>query len=147
MKNLYRIFIILGVWTAAIFPAGLFAQTNQYLHFDKVDDFVSLDNASQYIVNSTAITMAGWFYTDVNGYGQGMMSFRAAGQGFYMIQLNNGTIECRFQNSAGTLYEYVAPASTIIPETWQHYAAGVARNPSGCRGGRRSNRPQSQRVL
>ncbi|MGB3076690.1 MAG: LamG-like jellyroll fold domain-containing protein, partial [Chitinophagales bacterium] len=42
--------------------------------------------------------------------------------GFYMIQLNNGSIECRFINSANTLYEVVAPNFTTVPQVWQHFA-------------------------
>ncbi|MBK7410006.1 MAG: LamG domain-containing protein [Saprospirales bacterium] len=104
---------------------SLFSQSNQYLHFDRVDDFVEVPNASQYIANSNAISMAGWFYTDELAYGQGMMGFRGGGTGngeMYLIQLNNGTIECRFKNQSNTLYEFVAPAFTIQPQVWQHVA-------------------------
>lgn len=106
-----------------LFPAvlQLSAQTNQYLHYDcSTRDHVLLENGSQYIANKPGITMAGWFYCDQLSYGQALMGFRGT-QGFYMIQLNNGTVECRFQNSAGTLYEYVAPANTVIPQIWQHF--------------------------
>ncbi len=101
--------------------SGLRAQTNQYLHFDMVDDHVILENGSQYIANKPGITITGWFYDDQLAYGQGMMGFRGS-QGFYMIQLNNGQIECRFINSSNVLFEYVAPANTIIPQVWQHFA-------------------------
>ncbi len=98
------------------------AQSAQYLHFDKIDDYVELPNASALIANSAAFSITGWFYTDAYAYGQGMMGIRGTNAGFYMIQLDNGKIECRYQNSAGTLYEYVAPTYTIVPETWQHFA-------------------------
>ncbi|MHC1707290.1 MAG: LamG-like jellyroll fold domain-containing protein [Bacteroidales bacterium] len=104
-------------------PFFLLAQSNQYLHFDKVDDFVNLPNASQYIANSSSgFSMAGWFNCDALGYGQGVMSFRSGTQGFYLIQLNNGELECRFQNSAGTLFEVKGAANTIVPQMWQHIA-------------------------
>lgn len=51
------------------------------------------------------------------------MGFRA-GSGtaeFYLIQLNNGVMECRLVTTAG-FHEYVAPANTIIPQVWQHIA-------------------------
>lgn len=102
----------------------LFSQSNQYLHFDRIDDFVEVPNASQYIAGSNAISMAGWFYTDQLAYGQGMMGFRGGGTGngeMYLIQLDNGTLECRFINTNG-FFEYVAPAFTILPEVWQHVA-------------------------
>lgn len=100
------------------------AQTNQYLHFDKVDDYVETPNGSGYIANSTKITMAGWFYHDALGYGQGLMSIRGGGSGtgeMYLIQLNNGTLECRLITTAG-FHEHVAPANSIIPQVWQHIA-------------------------
>ncbi|MEZ4828254.1 MAG: LamG-like jellyroll fold domain-containing protein [Bacteroidia bacterium] len=97
------------------------AQTNQYLHFDRVNDYVRLDNGSQYIAGKSAFSMAGWFYTDQLAYGQGMMGFRGTGEGFYLIQLNNGTLECRLQTSTG-LHEVVGPNFTILPGQWQYVA-------------------------
>lgn len=122
MKRILRTTSLIIISLMMMQPFFTTAQSNQYLHFDRVDDYVSLQNGSQYIANSNAFTMSGWFYTDQIAYGQGMMGFRGASQGFYMIQLDNGIIECRFQNSSGTLFEHVAPANTIIPETWQHFA-------------------------
>jgi len=103
------------------FPLALFSQSNQYLHFDKVDDFAQLPNASQYVLNANAMSMTGWFYCDALAYGQGMMGLRSGAQGFYLIILNNGVIECRLSNSTG-LHEYVAPANSIVPQMWQHMA-------------------------
>ncbi|HAH58740.1 MAG TPA: hypothetical protein DCL86_11380 [Bacteroidales bacterium] len=101
---------------------GLKAQTNQYLHYDCAGfNYVALENGSQYVANKSGITIAGWFYDDQLSYGQGLMGFRGT-QGFYMIQLASGKIECRFLNSAGTLFEYVAPSNTLIPQVWQHIA-------------------------
>lgn len=100
------------------------AQSNQYLHFDKVDDYVEVPNGSGYVAGSTQITMAGWFYHDALGYGQGMMSIRGGGSGtgeMYLIQLNNGTVECRLITTAG-FHEFVAPANSVIPQIWQHFA-------------------------
>jgi hypothetical protein len=112
-----RIFLLL-----VFFPALLLAQSNQYLHFDKVNDYVILPNASQYIVSSTSgFSMTGWFYCDALAYGQGLMGFRSGTQGFYLIQLNNGIMECRLITSAG-FHEYVAPANSIVPQMWQHVA-------------------------
>ncbi len=119
-KTLLKICMLVSMISAS--TATLNAQSNQYLDFDGIDDFVQVTNASANIVGTPAISMTGWFYDNALGYGQGMMGFRGSGGGFYMIELNNGTIECRFINSAGTLYEVVAPANTIIPQTWQHYA-------------------------
>jgi len=102
----------------------LTAQSNQYLHFDRIDDFVEVPNASNFISNATGVTMAGWFYCDELNYGQGMMGFRNGGTGdgeMYTIQLDNGLLECRYITSAG-FSEYVSPSFTVLPEVWQHYA-------------------------
>lgn len=121
MRNFFikkRFNLILLMFLAV---AGLKSQTNQYLHFDKVDDHVILENGSQYLANKPGMTIAGWFYEDMLEYGQGMMGFRGT-QGFYLIELADGKIECRFINSGNVLFEYVAPANTIIPQMWQHFA-------------------------
>ncbi|WP_162985000.1 LamG-like jellyroll fold domain-containing protein [Mesonia aquimarina] len=100
------------------------AQTNQYLHFDGVDDFTELPNAAQYVNNLNTITMAGWFYTDELIYGQGMMSIRGGGTGdgeMYIIQLNNGKLECRVITSTG-LHQVVTPDGIIQAGVWQHIA-------------------------
>lgn len=121
MKKLYaKSMIFLALMMLAASP-GLKAQTNQYLNFDMVDDHVLLENGSQYLANSPGMSITGWFYENQLAYGQGMMGFRGS-QGFYMIELADGKIECRFINSANVLFEYVAPANTIIPHVWQHFA-------------------------
>jgi len=104
-------------------PLLLFSQSNQYLHFDKIDDFVQLPNGSQYVSGTTQLSLTGWFYCDALAYGQGYMGFRA-GSGtaeFYLIQLNNGVMECRLVTTAG-FFEYVSPVNTVIPQVWQHIA-------------------------
>jgi hypothetical protein len=98
-----------------------FGQTNQYLHFDRVDDYVRLDDGSQYIANTNEFAMAGWFYTDQLAYGQGMLGFRGTSQGFYLIQLSNGKLESRLITDAG-FHEVVGPDFTILPGQWQHVA-------------------------
>lgn len=105
------------------FSSQLNAQTNQYLHFDGEDDYVILNAASQYFTGTNQLTMTGWFYLDQLAYGQGYYGFRAgAGTAeFYIIQLNNGVMECRLQTTTG-LHEYVSPANTAIPQVWQHFA-------------------------
>jgi hypothetical protein len=121
MKTTITKFFILLICLAM--PALMQAQSNQYLHFDKVDDFCQLPDGSQYVSGSNAVSMTGWFYCDALAYGQGYMGFRA-GSGtaeFYLIQLNNGVLECRLVTTAG-FFEYVSPANTVIPQVWQHIA-------------------------
>src|SRR5205085_12314762 len=98
-KLLFKFCLVVSMCIVSTFTL-LKAQSNQYLDFDGVDDFVTSNNASQLITGSTAISITVWFYDNALGYGQGMMGLRGTGGGFYMIQLNNGSIECRYINSA-----------------------------------------------
>lgn len=100
------------------------AQSNQYLHFDGSDDYVALEAASQYLVGADGVSMTGWFYSDALIYGSGMMGIRGGGDGagqMYLIQLAGGVIESRFLSTGG-FHEVVAPAGTIVAQTWQHVA-------------------------
>jgi len=123
MKKIYKNFVKLFIGALVLLPVTMFAQSNQYLHFDKVDDFAILDGAGQYVDGTTELSITGWFYCDELSYGQGYMGFRAgSGSGeFYLIQLSNGVMECRLLTTTG-LHEYVAPANTAIPQLWQHIA-------------------------
>lgn len=116
-------FSMLLIMSMMLQPTFLFSQSNQYLHFDKVNDFVQVPNASQWVSGSNQLSLTGWFYCDALAYGQGYMGFRA-GSGtaeFYLIQLNTGVMECRIVTTAG-FFEYVSPANTVIPQVWQHIA-------------------------
>jgi len=117
MKTIYFFAILF------LFNTVLNAQTNQYLHFDGTNDYVSVENGISLVNNANQITMAGWFYTDALIYGGGMIGFRGGGDGdsMYLIQLSNGIIECRLFIGA-SLFEVVAPAGSIVAETWQHVA-------------------------
>lgn len=123
MKKFNPGFKLLLIIALMLQPFLLVSQSNQYLHFDMVDDFVQLPNASQYVSGTNALSITGWFYCDALAYGQGYMGFRA-GSGtaeFYLIQLNNGVMECRIVTTAG-FFEYVSPVNTVIPQVWQHIA-------------------------
>jgi len=100
-----------------------YSQSNQYLHFDGIDDYVSVDDLITEISGTTELSMTGWFYTDQLIYGAGMMGFRGGGEGdaMYLIQLSNGVIESRLIIN-GHMYEVVAPAGTIQAGIWQHIA-------------------------
>ena len=123
MKKIYKVFLLALLFLTFSNPISLLSQSNQYLHFDKVDDYVILNQAGQYIPTGNALSITGWFFCDELSYGQGYMGFRSgSGDGeFYMIQLNNGVMECRLKSTTG-LHEYVAPANTVIPQIWQHIA-------------------------
>ncbi|MDT8394556.1 MAG: LamG-like jellyroll fold domain-containing protein [Bacteroidales bacterium] len=123
MKKIYNNLQMLLMLAFLTMPFMLTGQSNQYLHFDGEDDFVILNEAGQYVTGTTALSITGWFYCDELAYGQGYMGFRSgSGDGeFYLIQLNNGVMECRLKSTTG-LHEYVAPANTAIPQVWQHFA-------------------------
>ena len=123
MKKIYKNLRLLILLFFISMPVFINAQSNQYLHFDKVDDFVILEEAGQYVDGTNALSITGWFYCDELSYGQGYMGFRSgSGDGeFYMIQLSTGVMECRLVTTTG-LHEYVGPAGTAIPQIWQHFA-------------------------
>ncbi|MBK7028595.1 MAG: LamG domain-containing protein [Bacteroidales bacterium] len=122
MKTFTRSLRFMLISFSLISSMMLFAQSNQYLHFDRVDDYVIIENGASYITNSTqGISMCGWFYSDDLSYGQGMMGFRGGATEFYLIQIGDGKLECRYKSSTG-FYEYVGPVNTIIPQVWQHLA-------------------------
>ncbi len=119
-----RIYLAIALICSFFSGQQIAAQSNQYLHFDGVDDYTELTNGASYVNGSNTISMAGWFYTDELIYGSGMMSIRGGGTGngeMYLIQLNNGTVECRVITTTG-LHQVVAPAGTIQAGVWQHVA-------------------------
>ncbi|MBN1197756.1 MAG: LamG domain-containing protein, partial [Bacteroidales bacterium] len=123
MKNMLNTIRIMVMLLVALHPALLISQSNQYLHFDRVDDYCILNQGGQYISGSNTLSMTGWFYCDELAYGQGYMGFRqGSGNGeFYLIQLNDGKMECRLKTTTG-LHEYVTPVNTLVPQYWQHIA-------------------------
>jgi hypothetical protein len=110
-------FIILSLFTFN----NVKSQTNQYMDFDGVNDYVNVPNASALTVGTTALSMTGWFKVSSLAYGHGMMGFRGTGTTFYLIELGSGQIECRIYLGT-TLTTVTAPASTVVPNIWQHYA-------------------------
>jgi len=122
MKSLYLKFSSLLIAFSLFAFTEVNSQSNQYLDFDGTNDYVNVPAATSLIAGSSAISMTGWFFDSQLSYGQGMMGIRGSGGAFYMIQLGSGSIECRFVNSANTLFQFTAPASTVIPNVWQHYA-------------------------
>lgn len=123
MKTPYNTVRFLVIMLVALQPVFLLSQSNQYLHFDRDNDYVQLNQGGQFVNGSTALSLTGWFYCDQLAYGQGYMGFRSgSGNGeFYLIQLNDGKMECRLKSTTG-LHEYVTPANTLIPQIWQHIA-------------------------
>ncbi|MEZ4929705.1 MAG: hypothetical protein R2777_06815 [Chitinophagales bacterium] len=74
MKKIYTSIVI------SLFSIILFGQSNQYIHFDGQNDYISVENGAQYINGLSAFSMTGWFYADKLQYGAGMMGIRGERQ-------------------------------------------------------------------
>lgn len=116
-------------WIAAAAVAAsltLGAQSPQNaLAFDKVDDYVSVANASNLINGKTAFSLSAWVYPTNTNPGwpafDGIVGIRNdANADFYMLQLSATQYEVRFRNSSGTPYT-ITSASVSLNE-WQHLA-------------------------
>lgn len=106
-----------------IAPQSMISQSDRYLHFDGIDDFAELPNASQYFTGASGVSMTGWFCSPALGYGHGYFGFRGPGNGdgqMYVIELGGGNLECRYISSGG-FFEYVS-TGTVQPNVWQHVA-------------------------
>ncbi|MCX6231012.1 MAG: peptide-N-glycosidase F-related protein [Bacteroidetes bacterium] len=122
MKNTYLKFSI-GLFVLFFLTFNnVKSQTNQYLDFDGVDDWVSVNNGSQLIANSTQITIAGWFFNKQLGGTQGLIGFRTATQTFNLSEIANGVLQCRLVNSSNVQYQVLTAQNAIIPNVWQHWA-------------------------
>lgn len=109
---------------ALFWGLSLNAQSNQYLHFDGVDDYTVLENGWELLDGATAISMTGWFKVDELSYGQGTIGLRGQGTGsgqMYLLQLGSGAMECRLFTTTG-MHQVQAPAGTIQAGVWQHLA-------------------------
>jgi len=117
MKNLYAFLFFLFI------NLTLSSQSNLYLHFDGVDDFVEVENGVALLDGATQISMAGWFYSDALIYGSTFYSIRDGGEGdqMYVLQLSNGKLECRLIIN-GSLYQVATADGVIVAQTWQHIA-------------------------
>ncbi|MCX6232593.1 MAG: peptide-N-glycosidase F-related protein [Bacteroidetes bacterium] len=122
MKNIYLKFSLLFLIFSFISINNANSQSNQYLNFDGLDDYVNVPNASTLVSGTSSMSITGWFFLSQLGYGHGMMGFRGSGATFYLIELGTGQIECRYVNASNTLFQVTAPANTLIPNLWQHYA-------------------------
>lgn len=116
--------LLLGVLLAFI-SATTFAQIQNCLIFDGVDDQVLVSAASGLIADATQITMTcSVFPTNSNpvfpDY-DGFCGFRNnVDADFYLVQINANRVEARFRNNLGVNYDIVD--STLQLNVWNHYA-------------------------
>jgi hypothetical protein len=100
------------------------AQSQNALHFDGIDDYVSLSNGSSQLIGGSGMTMSCWIYPThaVSGYPNfdGICGLRNnSNADFYLLQLSSTNMEARFRNSSGVNYDIVYTGFQL--NTWQHY--------------------------
>jgi hypothetical protein len=90
------------------------------LHFDGVNDQVTIPNASAEIANTNQMSLSCWVFPTTAGGPYGIVGMRNnTNADFYLLQLNATSMECRFRNSSGTNYDIVYTGFTL--NQWQHY--------------------------
>jgi hypothetical protein len=108
-----------------LLPSATYAQPENALRFDNVDDAVLVPNASASIAGSNQITLTCWVkpentnivFPDYDGFA-GIRNNSDAD--FYMVHFSATGVEARFRNSNGVNFDVVDPALQI--GVWQHYA-------------------------
>jgi hypothetical protein len=103
----------------------VWAQSENALYFDNVDDQVIAPGASSMIAGSSNISLTMWVnpmnpaptFPDFDGFA-GIRNNTDAD--FYILHLNSTSVEARFRNSSGTNFDIVATGVTL--NTWQHFA-------------------------
>jgi len=93
------------------------------MHFDGINDFISVPNASNVIANKN-LSLSFWVYPTNPAPNfpnfDGMAGFRNnANADFYILHLSSTTVEARFRNSSGTNYDIVF--SGLVQSTWNHF--------------------------
>ncbi len=100
------------------------AQNQNALAFDGTNDLVRTQGASALIAGSNAISMTCWVYPQnpsPNGTYDGFCGFRNNSDAdFYILHFNTTTLEVRFRNSAGGLFDIISGGIQL--NTWQHLA-------------------------
>lgn len=107
MRSIFTCFVILF---ACLNTNLLFAQAENAVSFDNVDDYITAPAASSLIAGSSNISMAFWVlgsntapvYPDYDGFA----GFRNNNDAdFYILQLTANGLEARFRNSTGINYD------------------------------------------
>jgi hypothetical protein len=104
---------------------NIFAQSQNALDFDGIDDYVSAPGGSQLIAGSGFMSLTMWVYAknpvigfpDFDGFAGIRNNLDAD---FYLLQYSDTTVEARFTNSGAVTYSMVTNGLQL--NTWQHYA-------------------------
>ncbi|GAA4314311.1 hypothetical protein GCM10023115_28610 [Pontixanthobacter gangjinensis] len=85
------------------------------------NDYILAADASGMIAGKSSFTLEGWVNSEVFGNYKGIMGFRNdADADLYLLKLPNNTIEARFRNEAGNVFNINAG---ILPvNEWHHLA-------------------------
>ncbi len=100
------------------------ANAQNALNFDGVDDAISIPNASSFVINGN-MSMSFWVYAKNPNPSypdfDGIAGFRNdLDVDFYILHLATNTLEARFKNSSGVLFEIVYNNFSI--NSWNHLA-------------------------
>lgn len=104
---------------------AVFAQQQNCLDFDGIDDYVEVPNVTAGLATLPAFSMACWVYPTNAAPAfpnfDGIMGFRnELNADFFMLQLSPTNFEVRFRNSGGTAF--TINSNTCQLNTWQHLA-------------------------
>jgi hypothetical protein len=107
-----------------LISASTFAQSENALNFDNIDDQVEVPGASARIAGSNQISLTCWVkpmnsnivFPDYDGFAGIRNNVDAD---FYIVQFGNRRVEARFRNSSGVNFDVVD--TTIEIGVWQHY--------------------------
>ncbi len=126
MKKQLRINLasIIFLLATSLFSMQIFAQAENALSFDNIDDEVEVPGASARIAGSNQISLTCWVkpmntnivFPDYDGFA-GIRNNNDAD--FYIVQFGPRRVEARFRNSSGVNFDVVD--STIQIGVWQHY--------------------------
>lgn len=104
---------------------GSYAQSNNALAFDGINDVVTVPAASALIANSSGLSLTAWVYptnpAPVFPNFDGFAGFRNNSDAdFYLLQYSATAVEARFTNSAGTVFSL--NTQTLVLNAWTHLA-------------------------
>ena len=103
----------------------LYAQSDNAIHFDNIDDHITAPGASLLIANNQNISMTMWVYPEnqapVYPDYDGFAGFRNnSNADFYILQLTATGVEARFRGNTGVATDILF--SSLQLNTWQHFA-------------------------
>ncbi len=107
------------------YSLSAFAQTQNALDFDGVDDEVTLANASALIANETSFSITCWVYPTQTANWPNMEAFAGFRDNlecdFYLLQTYGTTLEGRFRSNANVVFT-VDSLNALTLNAWQFVA-------------------------